>query len=79
MNEELKLLKMLEEEKDLTKCTFKVYVERGILNKDDNKHCLECNGFSSVTLCRYYCSVNHYLNFYQQFKQNIDNKTYNHF
>ncbi len=68
---ENKLLKMLEQEADLNKCTFKVYVEKGILNKDDNKHCFECSGLSSVTECRYYCSINHYLNFYDKFRYGV--------
>jgi hypothetical protein len=68
---EMKLIKMLEQETDLNKCTFKVYVDKGILNQDDNKQCLQCHGYSSISLCRYYCSVNHYLNFYERFRYGV--------
>lgn len=62
---ENKLLKMLEQETDLNKCTFKVYLDKGILNKDDNEHCNRCDGMGSGSLCKYFCSINHYLHFYE--------------
>lgn len=69
--EEKSLLKMLEQYSDKNYCTFKAYLDNGILNKDDNKHCHQCSGFGSGSLCKYFCSINHYLNFYERFRYGV--------
>lgn len=68
---ENRLLKLLKSEPDHNKCTFKVYLEQQILDADDNKHCLDCSGHSSVNICKYFCSINHYVDFYERFRYGV--------
>ena len=68
---ENKLLEKLRQETDYNKCTFKVYLEKGILNYDNNKPCVQCDGMGSGSLCKYFCSISHYLHFYERFRYGV--------